>query len=741
MRGIGLPNLNEQIVSLLPYMAFAGTCGTALAAVLWRKLQATRTALENQREAINHLQEGFYRSTLDGKQILANPALVRLNGYRTEQEQLDAVKNIGAEWYVEPGRREEFQQQLFERGRITSFVSEVYRHKTRERIWVSENARLVTDHHTGAPLYYEGTVRDITDEMRLKETRDRLEKLAANLPGGLFQIIQQDSRKIAIRYMSDTFADLFGLGEVAPDKILKCITSRIEPADLKRYNQAFAKSARELTSLDQQIRYTGSDGKKIWIHVTATPEAEDDRTIVWHGHALEITRQKEIEQRFEHMANFDTLTSLPKRSVLEDRVKAAISGCNRRGEYAALLFIDLDNFKQLNDTLGHDAGDELLRQIAQRLRSQTRACDTVARFGGDEFVIVIDNLGTDPELSREKAAAFAGKLLGSFGESFDLSGREYFSSPSIGIALIGPEQATLEEILSRADSAMYQAKKGGRNTFVIFDEKRENSGAIANYLRELKGAAGRGEFHLVFQPQIDGSGRISGAEAFIRWEHPEHGIIAPSDFMPVAEKSGLLTEINEWVLNQAIARLASWQKDKRLSHLSLSVNLSVQQFSLTGFPERLKELVEASGIDPDRLTLELPESLLTRNMKTVGNRMRQIKKTGVRFSLDDFGTGAASLASLNHLPVDEIKIDGLLVSSIENDDRSRSMIAGILGIAHALKLHTVAEHVGNALQHAYLRERGCDGFQGYHFHPPLSADVFEAVVATRPRHDKLPLAS
>ena len=737
-----MPSLSEQIVSLLPYMAFAGTFGTAMAVVLWRKLQATRAELENHREAITHLQEGFYRSTLDGKQILANPALVRLNGYRTEQEQLDAVKNISAEWYAEPGRREEFKRQLFERGRVNGFVSKVFRHKTREPIWVSENARLVTDAHTGAPLYYEGTVRDITDEMKLTETRDRLEKLAANLPGGLFQITRQEASKIDIRYMSDTFADLFDIRDVPHDKILKCIISRIEPGDLKRYNEAFARSAKEMTSLDQQIRYTGSNGKEIWIHVTATPEVEKEGSLVWHGHAIEITRQKEIEQRFERLANFDTLTSLPKRSVLEDRLKAAIFSCNRRDEYAALLFIDLDNFKQLNDTRGHDAGDELLRQVAQRLRDQTRACDTVARFGGDEFVIVIDNLGTDMELSREKAAAFATKLLGGFSEGFDLSGREHFSTPSIGIALIGPEEATMEEILSRADSAMYQAKKNGRNTFVIFDEKRENGGnAIAGYLSDLHGAAERGEFHLVFQPQINRGGRISGAEAFIRWEHPEHGIIAPSDFMPLAEKSGLINEINDWVLKQAIERLASWRDNKQLSHLSLSVNLSVQQFSLAGFPERLEELLEASDIDPARLTLELPESLLTRNMKTVASRMRQIKKTGVRFSLDDFGTGAASLANLNHLPVDEIKIDGLLVSSIESDDRSRSMIAGILGIADALKLSTVAEHVGNTLQHAYLKERGCDSFQGYHFHPPLSADVFEAVVGTRPQHGKLPLAS
>lgn len=730
------------MAGLLPYVALAGTCGTAMAAVLWRKLRRTRAELENHREAINHLQEGFYRSSLDGHQIQANPALVRLNGYRTEQEQLDAVKNIAAEWYVEAGRRDDFKRQLFERGHVSGFVSQVYRHKTRERIWISENARLVTDPENGTPLYYEGTVRDITHEMKLTETRDRLEKLAANLPGGLFQITQHGGRRVSIHYMSDTFVSLFGLQGVPAEDVLKCITSRIEPGDLKHYNEAFTASARELKPLDQQIRYSGTNDKEIWIHVTATPEVEEDGVIVWHGHALEITRQKEIEQRLERMANFDTLTSLPQRSVMEDRVKAAISACNRRGEYAALLFIDLDNFKQLNDTHGHEAGDELLRQVAQRMRSQTRACDTVARFGGDEFVIVIDNLGTDLELSREKAAAFASKLLNSFAEGFELQGSEHHCSPSIGISLIGPEQASVEEILSRADTAMYQAKKSGRNTFVIFDEKRENAGgAIAGYLSDLPGAADRGEFHLVFQPQIDRNGRISGAEAFIRWEHPEHGIIAPSDFMPAAEKSGLITEINEWVLHQAIERLASWQKNPQLRHLSLSVNLSVQQFSLPGFAENLKALLEKSEVDPSRLTLELPESLLTRNMKSVGSKMHQIKKAGVRFSLDDFGTGSASLANLNHLPVDEIKIDGLLVSSIENDGSSRSMIAGILGIAHALKLHTVAEHVGNALQHDYLQERGCGGFQGYHFHPPLSADVFEAVVVTRPQHGKLPLAS
>lgn len=492
-------------------------------------------------------------------------------------------------------------------------------------------------------------------------------------------------------------------------------------------------SAKDLTIIDITYRYHKTDGEENWLHLTATPERNGDGDTLWHGHMVDISKQKEFEQKIERLAYYDTLTGLPKRSVAQDILMSTLASCNRRDEFASLLFIDLDNFKILNDTKGHEAVDELLKQVAQRLQGLIRTSDMVARYGGDEFVVIIDNLGKDHLDAKDKAASFANKVLNSFRDSFDLGLIDHSCSPSIGVAMIDPSLPSAEELLSQADNAMYQAKKNGRNNYVIFGANNHGKNTTStNYSDDLVGAIARDEFQLLFQPQLDRDGVIVGAEAFIRWNHPKNGILSPGEFMPTAEKTGAIVDINDWVIDQAITQLGQWQLSETTSKLRLAINIGIQQFSTTDFASRLEAKLFKAGIDRSLLTLELTESVLNRSVDRVRSKMLEIKKCGIRFALDDFGIGSTSLASLSNLPFDQVKIDGFLVSAIKSKSQSRSLIEGILGIAKALNLEVVGEHLGNSYQEKFLHERGCTMAQGFYYYPPMEIKAFNQLEMISP---------
>lgn len=708
--------------------AFATLAALFSGAVAWysrRLLRKHRHESDLAANIIEHLNEGFYRSTLDGKQLFANPALVRLNGYESEAELLTSVEDISTEWYVEPKRREEFKQLLFERGRINGFVSEIYRHKTRERIWISESARLVCDPSTGEPLYYEGTVREITDEVKHAAIQTRLSKLADNLPGGLFQLVRHKDKRFSVPYLSDSFLKIAGFdGAVGLDDPNSFLNT-IHPEDLPRYLMTLKESGQQLKPINQQFRWRIGSGEVKWIHMTSTPERMEDGAIIWHGHINDITAQKEIELKIEQLAYFDSLTGLPKRTVIEDRLIATIGACNRHDNHAALLFLDLDNFKPLNDAYGHEMGDQLLRQVGLRLKQLTRGDDIVARYGGDEFVILIDHIGDDMDQAMIKAGAFGEKIIDAFQQCFQLGDREHQATPSIGITIIDGSMPSADEVVRRADAAMYRAKKTGRNRWALHEPLESTTHTGAHEMqKELQTAAEQGEFQLVFQPQMDSRKKITGAEAFLRWNHPRLGLLMPSDFVPHAERNGMMGKIDDWVMRTGLHALRVWKSEPSLVDLTLSINVSEQQFAADNFPERLKTQLAEIDCKPGSLILELPENIINRNLHSVSARMRALKEAGVRLSLDDFGTGNTSLSNLNQLPFDEIKIDGAFVSSLGENAGNRSMIEGILGVAKGLELDTVAEHVSSTAQENYLLERGCNRFQGYHYHPPLAENVF-----------------
>jgi len=443
--------------------------------------------------------------------------------------------------------------------------------------------------------------------------------------------------------------------------------------------------------------------------------------------AHDVTGRKRADEEIERLAFHDVLTGLPNRRLLIDRLAVAIATTARAGEHGALLFIDLDNFKDLNDTLGHDRGDQLLQQVAHRLTRCVRGADTVARLGGDEFVLMLEGLEADPTAAAVQAEVIARKILAALNQPYLLDGREHNSSPSMGVALFGDAQDTVDELLKRADLAMYRAKVEGRNTLRFFDPQMQASVlARASLEADLRLGLQRDELVLHFQPVVDARARMIGAEALVRWRHPQRGMVSPADFIPVAEQTGLIVPLGQWVLRQACETLRDWAGQSALAHMSLAINISAREFRSAGFVDQVREALADTAIDASRLKLELTESMFLHDADEIAEKMRQIKSLGLSFSLDDFGTGYSSLSYLKRLPLDQLKIDQSFVRDVLDDPDDAAIVRTILTLAHSLGLAVVAEGVETRGQRDFLALNGCRQFQGYLFGRP-SAELGDFV--------------
>lgn len=443
----------------------------------------------------------------------------------------------------------------------------------------------------------------------------------------------------------------------------------------------------------------------------------------------DITQRKAAAEEIQHLAFYDQLTSLPNRQLIKDRLQHALSACARAGKYGALLFIDIDNFKNINDTLGHAAGDILLISIAQRLLENTRDSDSVGRLGGDEFIILLEELSTDEAEAAIQSKAFAEKLLRAFQEPFDLEKRKHHTTPSIGITLFRDDQQTVSTLLQQADLAMYQAKASGRNTLSFYDPQMQTIVTKRSELESnLRSALREKEFMLHYQPQFDTENRCVGAEALLRWFHPSKGMISPAEFIPVAEEALLILPIGEWVLNHACQTLCRWQKIPHMASLSLAVNVSVIQFRQVDFVSKVTDIIKKSGINPNLLKIELTESLFVENAQDVVAKMEALKKLGITFSLDDFGTGYSSLFYLKRLPLDQLKIDQSFVRDILTDEHDATICRSIITLAQSLGLQVIAEGVETIEQKALLFKEGCFMYQGYYFSKPLPIEELEELI-------------
>lgn len=464
-----------------------------------------------------------------------------------------------------------------------------------------------------------------------------------------------------------------------------------------------------------------------WLTVTAVKNPAGEVTN-YVGTHTDITTRKAAEDEIKHLAFYDPLTRLPNRRLLMDRLQQAVVSASRSEQQGALVFIDLDKFKTLNDTLGHDKGDLLLQQVALRLLACVREGDTVSRLGGDEFVIILKNLSQSIEEAAAQVEGVGEKILVALSEVYTLGEHEYHCTSSIGVTLFGHRHETLADLMMRADFAMYQAKAGGRNALRFFDPQMQAAVMARVHLeQDLRNAVRDQQFILHYQPQVNRDGRLTGAEALVRWQHGQRGMVSPDDFIPLAEETGLILPLGHWVLDTACRQLAVWAKEPRLEALTLAVNISAQQFNQPDLVDQVLAVLKETGANPSRLKLELTESMLVADVDDVIKKMSALKRAGVSFSLDDFGTGYSSLSYLSRLPLDQIKIDRSFVMQIEWNDGAAVICAATISLAHSLKLTVVAEGVETEAQRYFLNTvHGCELNQGYLYSRPLPVAEFEA---------------
>ena len=606
-------------------------------------------------------------------------------------------------------------------------IEQMVRKNDGDYIWIVGEGRVVERDATGRPLRMLGIARDISDRKRA-ENEVRIAATAFDSQEGM---LITDSNA-TIQRVNNAFTRITGF---SAEEIV---------GQNPRVLSSGRQSKEFYTNMWRELSRTGVWSGEIWnrrkngeiypeyLSITAVRDRSGSITN-YVASMSDITLRKKSEEEIQRLAYYDHLTGLPNRRLLMERLQQALVSSGRRKWGGALLFIDLDNFKTLNDTQGHSIGDYLLQQVAQRLTACVREGDSVARLGGDEFVIMLVELNDElPEASMQ-AMTIGEKIITSLGRSYRIGDHEHVCTASIGITLFQGRERKCEVLLRQADIAMYQAKHAGRNTLRFFDQAMQESINIRAAMEgELRKALDRRQFSLYYQAQVDAKGRVEGVEALLRWQHPEYGMVSPAKFIPLAEETGLIGQIGLWVLDTACAQLAKWKQNEKFHNLSIAVNISAEQFHLPDFVYMVKETVRRHDINATRLKLELTESLAIENIESTVEKMEILKEVGISFSLDDFGTGYSSLAHLKRLSLDQIKIDQSFVRNILRDNADKVMVMAITSLGMNFELHIIAEGVETQEQFRLLHRCGCESFQGYLFSKPVPVDEFEAWVMNRP---------
>jgi len=484
--------------------------------------------------------------------------------------------------------------------------------------------------------------------------------------------------------------------------------------------------------LQAELIYYKKNGDSFWMDMDIVPVDYQHRGLThWVAVGRDISARKAADEQIEHLAFYDPLTQLPNRQLLTKRLGELLSGRSEPVKIGALMFIDLDNFKVLNDTLGHSRGDMMLQQVASRLQGCVRRSDTVARLGGDEFVVMLEDLSADPEIALQKTRLVGEKILTSLGEPYDLNGNQYHGTCSIGVTQVGIYSQSIGDALKQADLAMYQAKAGGRNNMCFFDPVMQIAAtANATLTTDLRQAFYEHQFVLHYQPQVGREGQMVGVEALLRWQRHDR-LVMPDAFVAQAEQSGLILPLGTWVLETACAQLVDWAQRPETEKLSIAVNVSVRQFCHPEFVDQVMALIRRTGIRASRLKLELTESLLAVDIDVTIAKMGMLKDAGVTLSIDDFGTGYSALSYLKKLPLDQLKICRTFVKDVLTNPNDAAIARTIIGLAQSLGLELMAEGVETQAQRDFLMRHGCDNYQGHLFCKALPIGELDAFIAAR----------
>jgi diguanylate cyclase (GGDEF)-like protein/PAS domain S-box-containing protein len=568
-----------------------------------------------------------------------------------------------------------------------------------------------------------GVATDITER---KQSESDL-RIAATAFESLEGMMVTDAHSVILR-VNKAYTDITGYtAEEAIGQTPKMLQSGRHDADFYR---SMWESVNRTGGWQGEVwdrRKNGEEYQK-WLNISAV---KDEKGVVTHyvGTHYDITERKTAEEKIKELAFFDPLTHLPNRTLLQDRLKQAMTASNRNSNFGAVLFIDLDDFKTLNDTLGHDKGDLLLQEVAQRLTACVREGDTVARLGGDEFVVVLGNLNANLQEAATQTEVIGKKILTAINQKYQLGHVDHRNTASVGATLFSGDDTAIDELLKQADLAMYKSKNSGRNTIRFFDPAMQSVVMKRAALeKDLHEGIQENQFSLYYQAQIVG-GQLTGSEVLLRWKHPLRGMVSPADFIPLAEEIGVILPLGLWVLETACTQLALWASHPKMAHLTIAVNVSPLQFRQNDFVDQVLTVINSTGANPHRLKLELTEGLLVDNVQNVIEKMVALKTQGVGFSLDDFGTGYSSLAYLKQLPLDQLKIDQSFVRDVLTDPNDAAIAKTIVALAQSLGLGVIAEGVETAAQRDFLASSGCNAYQGYFFSRPLPLEGFEEFAA------------
>ena len=704
-----------------------------------RKLaeQALVRSEELSRSVLTHAAYSIIATDAAGIITVFNPGAERLHGYRAAEvigshtptlfhlnsELVAQAERLSADLGVDiaPGF-----DVLVARSRIAGAADEseyTYVRKDGGQVSVLLSVTARTDAN-GLPLGYLGIAQDITERKRT-ESDLRVAAIAFESQEGM---LVTDAQRRILR-VNRAFSDITGY---TPEEVIGKKPNLLKSG---RHDAAFYQ-AMDDSLLSAGVwqgeivnRRKAGDHYPEWLTITAVRDQHNAVTN-YVATLVDISSRKAAELEINNLAFYDTLTGLPNRRLLLDRLRHALATSARSERHGALLFIDLDNFKTLNDTLGHDIGDLLLQQVALRLSHCIREGDTVARFGGDEFVVMLEQLSESLQDAATQTEAIGEKILLALNQPYDLAGHLHASTPSIGVTLFIDHELSIDELMKRADLAMYQSKAAGRNTLRFFDPEMQAAVTTRAALEsDLREALLKRQFVLYYQAQVDSTRQLTGVEALLRWEHPKRGLVSPLEFIPLAEETGVILPLGQWVLETACAQLQLWARRPEMAHLTIAVNVSARQLHHPQFVDQVLSALARSGANPARLKLELTESLLVTDVEGVISKMTALKSHGLGFSLDDFGTGYSSLSYLKRLPLDQLKIDQGFVRNILVDANDAAISKMVVALAESLGLSVIAEGVEEEAQSRFLALQGCHAYQGFLYSRPLPLGEFESFVA------------
>jgi diguanylate cyclase (GGDEF)-like protein/PAS domain S-box-containing protein len=707
------------------YMLILSLVGMVVATYV-NEIKRALVALQLKDSALDAAANGIVITDINGRIEWANQAFSRLTGFS-----LSEIYDRNHKELVKSGKQDKAYYQLMWK---TILANKVWRGDLINR---RKDGSLYHEEMTITPLANEqgeienfvAVKQEITERKQAEKALQAAEERFRDLVNSTDGIVwEADAVTFNFTFVSQQAERL--LGYPTEDWLKPGFwVEHLHPDDKDWAPEYCAACTGRLESHDFEYRFIALDGHVVWLRDIVNVVSENDAPRWLRGIMVDITERKAAEEEIKNLAFYDSLTRLPNRRLLLDRLKRILTSLPRNSSRSALLFVDLDNFKTLNDTLGHGIGDLLLQQVAQRLKSHVRECDTVARLGGDEFVVILEDLSEHALEAVTQTETIGNKILIALNEPYQLATHKCHNTTSIGAILINDYQQAADELLKQADIAMYQAKKAGRNVLRFFDPKMQDTiNARAALEGELRIALENRQFHLYYQIQVDNLCRPLGAEALLRWLHPERGLVSPAQFVPLAEETGLILPIGQWVLETACIQLKAWQQDVLTRDLVLSVNVSAKQFRQTDFVAQVKAVVQRHAINPRLLKLELTESMLLESVEDTIATMNALKEINIQFSLDDFGTGYSSLQYLKRLPLNQLKIDQSFIRDIVVDSNDRSIVYTIIAMAQSLNLNVIAEGVETEDQQQLLLSKGCVAYQGYLFGKPVPIEQFETLL-------------